>query len=200
MLIEKDKQIGMLRNEIKELQNKLSRAPADSSKGNSLVLTEKALRKLNAEEEISNMRMLLDMHVQTEKEMSEKIKQLSTKETVNVEYIKNIFLKYLLYSKCGRNVEMKMMLGILYDMFKVTAQEKDEIEKGKTGGVIWKAVKNANIDILSNVISGKPATKPTAQPISSGPYTRKAAKSVGDSNSHVNTKEDEEESKASFYK
>jgi len=48
-----------------------------------------------------------------------------------------------------------MMLNILYDLFKVTKQEKDEIEKGKQTSMIWKAVQKANVDILSNMISGK---------------------------------------------
>ena len=152
MLVEKDREISSLKSSISESQN-ISRR-SDVSIGNSK-LNRSSVRPMEYDDEIASLKELVGIHAKNERLLTEKIKSMGP-SVINLEYIKNIFLKYQLYSKFNQKGETLMMQNILYDIFKVTAAEKEDLNKGRHG-FIWKAMQHAQPDILYNMFSGKTA-------------------------------------------
>ena len=150
MLMDKDKEISSLKSSISESQN-ISRR-SDVSIGNGK-LNRSTIRPMEYDDEVASLKELVGIHAKNEKILSDKIKNMEP-SIINLEYIKNIFLKYQLYSKFNEKAEMLMMQSILYDIFKVTAAEKEDLNKGRHG-FLWKAIQKAQPDILYNMFSGK---------------------------------------------
>jgi hypothetical protein len=150
MLMEKDKEISSLKSSISESQNMSRRSEVSIGNAN---LNRSSIRPMEYDEEVASLKELVGLHAKNEKLLADKIKSMEP-SVINLEYIKNIFLKYQLYSKFNEKTEMMMMQSILYDIFKVSSTEKEDLNKGRHG-FLWKAMQNAQPDVLYNMFSGK---------------------------------------------
>lgn len=71
----------------------------------------------------------------------------------NLEYLKNVFLKYLVYVSRGVN-ESQNMEKIMLDLLKVTKEEKEELDKVRQKKSIWASLfSKDNNKNNSNIIS-----------------------------------------------
>ena len=67
-----------------------------------------------------------------EQDLNKKLRLLEnsrTKEEVNIEYLKNILTKYLLFTSKNSMIEAKQMESILLDLMHFTKQEKENLER-----------------------------------------------------------------------
>jgi len=91
------------------------------------------------EQKIKELSEVINLQGYTEKALSKKVdfyESSKNNEDVNYEYIKNIFLKYLIFKEHGEE-ESKRLEQILLDILKVTPQEKESLTKGRSTKGIW---------------------------------------------------------------
>ncbi len=98
--------------------------------------TEKDIKISQLERDLTNLNEVLNLHRQVEQDLNKKLHILEkskSKDDINYEYIKNIFTKYVLFLAKNSAVEAKQMESLLFDLLHYTKQEKEDLEKARSG-------------------------------------------------------------------
>lgn len=98
----------------------------------SLKIEEKELKIMQLETELANLSEVLNLHRQAEQDLNKKLMLLEsskTKENVNFEYFKNVFMKFLVFRSVGSDTEEKQLENILLDLLHLNKQEREELLK-----------------------------------------------------------------------
>eukprot|EP00826_Nyctotherus_ovalis_P042133 TRINITY_DN4302_c0_g1_i2.p2 TRINITY_DN4302_c0_g1~~TRINITY_DN4302_c0_g1_i2.p2 ORF type:complete len:207 (-),score=69.78 TRINITY_DN4302_c0_g1_i2:16-636(-) len=91
-------------------------------------------------QQVKNLNEVIAMQSQTEQGLSKRVQYLEnsrSKEEINYEYIKNVFLKYLIFRDSNEE-EAKRLRDILLDLLKASKQEKEILEKARSSKSFWK--------------------------------------------------------------
>jgi hypothetical protein len=91
-------------------------------------------------QEIRNLKDVIVLQSQTEQGLNKRVQYLESsrsKGEINYEYIKNVFIKYLLF-KDNNEEDTKRLCDILLDLLRVNKQEKETIEKARNSKGFWK--------------------------------------------------------------
>lgn len=108
-------------------------------------------------QQVKNLNEVIAMQSQSEQGLSKRVQYLEnsrSKEEINYEYIKNVFLKYLVF-RDSNDEEAKRLRDILLDLLRASKQEKETLEKAKNSKGFWKLfTKNGSKDeMLLNLSS-----------------------------------------------
>lgn len=91
-------------------------------------------------QEVKELNDIIALQSHSEQSLTKQLQYLKTnrsKEDVNYEYVKNIFLKYLIFQ--GQNAdEANRMKEILMDLLMVTKQEKESLSKARDSKGFWR--------------------------------------------------------------
>ena len=90
------------------------------------------------ERDLANLNEVLNLHRQVEQDLNKKLRaqeKTKSKEDVNYEYVKNIFMKFLLFSAQGSAAEAKQMESLLYDLLGFTKKEREDLDKARQSKV-----------------------------------------------------------------
>ena len=107
-------------------------------------------------EEIESLEYIINLHTKTERELNSKVRYLErskTKEDINYEYFKNVFLKYVSYSGAGAEKDAGQLLEVLFDLLHVNLQDKETVFTPKPPSSLWNYftnTKNKNKDKNKN--------------------------------------------------
>ena len=104
------------------------------------------------EQEISNMQIILKLHINTEQDLNNKLRYLQaskTKEDINYEYFKNIFIQYLGYNGKNQQQECSRMEKLLFQLLSMNKAEIEKIhnsrhKKPKIYGVFGQKIKGGS--------------------------------------------------------
>lgn len=91
-------------------------------------------------QEVKELNDIIALQSHSEQSLTKQLQYLKTnrtKEDINYEYIKNIFIKYLIFQDQNAG-EANRMKEILLDMLKVTKQEKEALNRAKESKGFWK--------------------------------------------------------------
>lgn len=145
MLSQKEAEILKLKKAIREGKkgiNKLPGSMADRSGASlSAACLDNSDKAIIAQlrQEIRNLNEIIALQSHSEQGLSKKLQYLETtrsKGDVNYEYIKNVFLKYLIF-KDSSGDEAERLKNLLLDLLNVTKQEKESINKTKDSKGFW---------------------------------------------------------------
>jgi len=119
-------------------------------------------------QEICNLKNVIALQSQAEQGLNKRLQYLESsrsKGEINYEYIKNIFLKYLLFKDTNEE-DAKKLCDILLDLLKVNKQEKEILEKARNSKGFWKLFKKNEVkaEILMN-LSSSYLVKPYPRPL-----------------------------------
>lgn len=87
---------------------------------------------LAMEEKISDLEKLIKYHMTREQDMVDKVNDLQrckTREGVNIEYIKNVYVSYLEYKAMKNDNESKTCEQVLFTALRLSPQEIKEIDR-----------------------------------------------------------------------
>jgi len=91
-------------------------------------------------QEVKDLNDIIALQSHSEQSLTKQLHQINTnrsKEDINYEYIKNVFLKYLIFQDESKEDANKMK-EILLDLLKITKQEKESLNKVKDSKGFWK--------------------------------------------------------------
>lgn len=145
MLAEKDAEILKLKESLRYLRKQgkspekvkpdvnVTAGTAASSSAASLFGDEK-VAIVQLEQKIGELTEVINLHRLAEQDMSKKLRHFEmsrTKEDVNCEYVRNIFLKYLIFSENGAESDAKRLEKLLLELLHINRQEKEALEKSR---------------------------------------------------------------------
>ncbi len=87
------------------------------------------------EKDLGSLNDLLLLHRQIEQDLKNKLRVFETsksKEDMNCEYMKNVFIKYLAFLANGATADARQMERLLFDLLQVTKAEREELDKART--------------------------------------------------------------------
>ncbi len=122
------------------------------------------------EQSVGELNEVIGLHRYAEQELTKKLRHFEStrsKGDINYEYVKNIFLKYVAFSRNGAKEEVKRLESLMLDLLHVNREEKDSLAKAtegsKTSSYLWGLFSAPHEPTLANLNASYVAMPPKFQ-------------------------------------
>ncbi len=169
-------------------KNTQSASSTPESSASTLPINDKDIRIAQLEKDMANLNEVLQLHRQVEQDLNKKLRAAEsskTKEDINYEYFKNVFIKYLAFLTNGAAPEAAQMEALLFNLLHINKAEREELEKARSSKPGWlnffsrAPTRGPAAGITGSFIPPAPGAPQRSQSVQKHESKRKAGTEVG---------------------